>query len=62
MFFGDITDQFLNQYGFAYTGGTGYQIRNLNYDANLLYSPPPYFPLSGSQYVMNAEVMNIIWL
>lgn len=38
------------RYGFAYTNGTGYQTRNLNYDANLLYSPPPSFPLASSQY------------
>lgn len=38
------------RYGFAYTDGTGYQIRNLNYDANLLYTPPPSFPLTSDQY------------
>ncbi len=38
------------RYGFAYTDGTGYQIRNINYDANLLYSPPPSFPLTSDQY------------
>ncbi len=38
------------RYGFAYTDGTGYTTRNINYDANLLYSPPPSFPLSGNQY------------
>jgi hypothetical protein len=38
------------RYGFAYTDGTGYQIRNLNYDGNLLYAPPPSFPLSTDQY------------
>lgn len=46
------------RYGFAYTGssgscanvGNGYCIRNLNYDANLLYSPPPSFPLASTQY------------
>lgn len=40
------------RYGFAYTDGTGYSSRTLSYDANLLYSPPPYFPVSGSQYQM----------
>jgi hypothetical protein len=40
------------RYGFAYTDGTGYQIRNLNYDNNLLYFPPPYFP-TGTQYLMD---------
>ena len=39
------------RYGFAYTDGTGYQTRNINYDANMLYSPPPSFPLTASQYV-----------
>ncbi len=38
------------RYGFAYTDGTGYQIRNIVYDANLLYSPPPAFPLTSDQY------------
>ncbi len=39
-----------DRYGFAYTDGTGYQIRNIIYDANLLYSPPPSFPLTSDQY------------
>lgn len=38
------------RYGFAYTDGTGYQTRNINYDANLLYAPPPSFPLTSDQY------------
>ena len=38
------------RYGFAYTDGTGYTTRSINYDANLLYAPPPSFPLSGNQY------------
>jgi hypothetical protein len=39
-----------NRYGFAYTDGTGYEIRNLLYDSNLLYGPPPSFPLTSDQY------------
>ncbi len=39
------------RYGFAYTDGTGYQTRNLNYDGNLLYGPPPSFPLTSDQYI-----------
>lgn len=39
------------RYGFAYTDGTGYQLRNLNYDSHLLYSPPPSFPLTSDQYI-----------
>jgi hypothetical protein len=38
------------RYGFAYTDGTGYDIRNIIYDGNLLYSPPPSFPLTSDQY------------
>ncbi len=48
------------RYGFAYVGndyncgggvfvGDGYCFRNLNFDNNLLYFPPPYFP-TGTQY------------
>lgn len=40
------------RYGFAYTDGTGYQTRTIAYDANLLYSPPPSFPLTTDQYAM----------
>lgn len=39
------------RYGFAYTDGTGYDTRNLNYDGNLLYGPPPSFPLTSDQYI-----------
>jgi len=38
------------RYGFAYTDGTGYTTRLINYDANLLYGPPPSFPLTSDQY------------
>ncbi len=38
------------RYGFAYTDNTGYTTRNISYDANLLYGPPPYFPLTSDQY------------
>lgn len=38
------------RYGFAYTDGTGYQTRNLTYDGNLLYGPPPSFPLTTDDY------------
>lgn len=37
------------RYGFAYTDGTGYSDRILNFDNNLLYFPPPYFP-TGTEY------------
>lgn len=40
------------RYGFAWTNETynwGYTNRILNFDNNLLYYPPPYFP-TGSQY------------
>lgn len=38
------------RYGFSYTDGTGYQDRNIIYDANLLYGPPPSFPLTSDKY------------
>lgn len=38
------------RYGFAYTDGTGYDTRVIIYDANLLYGPPPSFPLTSDQY------------
>ncbi|MFA6404814.1 MAG: hypothetical protein WCW03_02335 [Candidatus Paceibacterota bacterium] len=38
------------RYGFAYTDDTGYRDRNISYDPNLLYSPPPSFPLTSSYY------------
>lgn len=38
------------RYGFAYTDGTGYDTRDIIYDSNLLYGPPPSFPLTSSQY------------
>jgi hypothetical protein len=51
------------RYGFTYTGssyvcsgtigsiGSGYCTRDITYDPNLLYGPPPTFPLSSSSYV-----------
>ncbi len=38
------------RYGFAYIDGTGYATRNLTYDGNLLYGPPPSFPLTSDNY------------
>ncbi|OGM99210.1 MAG: hypothetical protein A2817_03735 [Candidatus Yanofskybacteria bacterium RIFCSPHIGHO2_01_FULL_39_8b] len=37
-------------YGFAYSDGSGYQQRDIVYDSNLLYNPPPGFPFIGSYY------------
>lgn len=39
------------RYGFSYTDGTGFANRILNYDNNLLYSPPPYFPTGTEYYI-----------
>ncbi len=36
---------------FAYSSSNGYQSRVYIYDANLLYGPPPSFPLTSDQYV-----------
>jgi hypothetical protein len=41
-----------DRYGFAWTDGSGYTTRNLYYDNNLLYYPPPYFP-TGTQYMID---------
>lgn len=38
------------RYGFGYSDNSGYQVRFINYDANLLYSPPPSYPLTSDQY------------
>ncbi|MBX4195889.1 hypothetical protein KW796_02990 [Candidatus Parcubacteria bacterium] len=38
------------RYGFAYVDGTGYETRNLIYDASMLYAPPPSFPLTTDKY------------
>ncbi len=48
--FGSIATN--NRYGFAYTDGTGYQIRNLYFDNNLIYYPPPFFP-TGNKYQLD---------
>lgn len=40
------------KYGFGYEDSSGYDIRNLTYDQNLLYYPPPNFPLVSDQYAM----------
>ena len=39
------------RYGFAYTDGTGYAFRYINYDGSLFLSPPPSFPLTSESYV-----------
>ncbi len=43
------------RYGFSYVDGNdvysnGYLLRNIIYDGNLLYAPPPSFPLTSNQY------------
>ncbi len=40
------------RYGFAYTDGTGYTTRSLVYDTNMLYAPPPSFPLTTDEYTV----------
>jgi len=35
------------RYGFAWTDGTGYTNRNLIYDNNLTFAPPPHYPTTG---------------
>ncbi len=38
------------RYGFSYTDNSGYINRTISYDSNLLYGPPPSFPLTSDQY------------
>ena len=48
-----------NRYGFAYSDNTGYLVRTINYDANLLYNPPPHFPLTSDNYeIISWEEVN----
>jgi len=44
-----------NRYGFAWTDGTGYDTRNLNYDTNLTFDPPPHFPTTGEYTFISWE-------
>jgi len=39
-----------NNQGYFYYGGSGYAHQPATYDANLLYGPPPSFPLTSSFY------------
>jgi len=43
------------RYGFAYTDGTGYDTRNLNFDEQLILSPPPSFPTTGDYDILTWE-------
>ena len=38
------------RYGFAFTDGAGYTTRTIIYDGNLLFAPPPSFPLTADNY------------
>lgn len=50
-----VTNQ---RYGFAYADGTGYATRNLTWDSNLLFAPPPRFPTTGQFSVINWDEQN----
>jgi hypothetical protein len=39
-------------YGFKYDDGTGYQSITIIYDANMLFAPPPSFPLVSNYYTI----------
>ncbi len=49
--FGSIATN--QRYGFAYTDGTGYQIRNLTFDEKLRFAPPPSFPTTGKYSIIS---------
>ena len=44
-----------HRYGFAYTDGTGYQTRNLNFDSELTFGPPPSFPTTDQYSILSWE-------
>lgn len=48
--FGSIATN--ERYGFAWTDGTGYNLRNIYFDNNLVYYPPPFFP-TGTVYELD---------
>ncbi len=48
VFFGMLSSN--QRPAFYYSTTNGYQARQYNYDANLLYAPPPSFPLTSDQY------------
>jgi hypothetical protein len=41
------------RYGWAYTDGTGYTNRIINYDADLTFGPPPSFPTTGEYELLS---------
>ena len=43
------------RYGFAFTDNTGYIFRNLIYDNNLTFAPPPHFPSTGEYKFISWE-------
>lgn len=56
-FYGSIASN--QRYGFSWICGgvwcSGYGTRNINYDSNLLYSPPPMYPSSGEYTFISWE-------
>lgn len=46
---GSLINYYRSYWNFTYDGTlvSGFTTRTVNYDSNLLYSPPPYFPTSG---------------
>lgn len=51
-FYGSITmDSGL--WTWSYTNGTGFQYNSTVYDYNLLYAPPPFFPITSTYDVLN---------
>ncbi len=43
------------RYGFSYTDGSGYDIRNISFDNNLRFFPPPHFPTVGEYVFLSWE-------
>lgn len=43
------------RYGFSYVDGSGYDIRNISFDNNLKFLPPPHFPAVGEYVFLSWE-------
>ena len=44
---GSLISYYKSYWNFGSTPTSGFIEREINYDTNLLYNPPPYFPSSG---------------
>lgn len=50
---GSIISYFKSYWNFGTAPDSGFITRTINYDSNVLYSPPPYFPTSGEYEIIS---------